>query len=130
MKILHIEDSPEIQTTVELLFKVVMPEASLYTAGTGSEGIDVVRYSQPDIVLLDLGLPDISGYEVITRVRELSPVPIVIMTARREEAVRAKCFELGADDFIVKPFNHKEVIESINAILTRKAETINSALGT
>ncbi len=127
MKILHIEDDPGIQVTVELLLKVVMPEADLYTAGSGVEGIDVVRYSEPDIILLDLGLPDITGYEVISQVREFSLVPIIVTTARREEEVKATCLQLGADDFIAKPFNHREIVKSLNNVFMNHPHRTDTA---
>lgn len=117
MKILHIEDDPEIQTTVELLFQVVMPDAAFIASGTGTEGIELVRLSQPDIVLLDLGLPDISGFDVITGIRGFSQVPVIVITARREPGIKNSCLEMGANDFICKPFNHRQVIESINKVL-------------
>ena len=117
MKILHIEDDEGIRETVSLLFRVVMPEAALLSAGTGTDGVDAARYHQPDLVLLDLGLPDISGFEVIVKIRETSQVPIIVMTAMREPGTETKCFKLGANDFVQKPFHHKTLVECINRVI-------------
>jgi len=75
-----------------------------------------------DIILLDLGLPDIDGYEVCRRVRSDSPVPIIILTARGDEIDRVLGLELGADDYMVKPFGFRELIARINAV-TRRSQT-------
>lgn len=117
MKILHIEDDEGIRETISLLFQVVMPEAILLATGTGTDGIDAARYHKPDLVLLDLGLPDISGLEVIVKIRETSQVPIIVMTAMREPGTEAICFKLGANGFIQKPFHHKTLVECINRVM-------------
>lgn len=126
MKILHIEDNLEIQTTITLLFKVIMPDADVFTTASGSEGIEVARCSQPDIILLDLGLPDIHGYEVIRLVREFSRTPIIVMTACHDEVVKTTCLQLGADDFIGKPFKYQEVVAGINRVMQNMPERRNA----
>lgn len=70
----------------------------------------------PDVVLLDLGLPDIDGYEVCRRIREVSSVPIIVLTARGEEMDRVLGLELGADDYVVKPFGFRELVARIRAV--------------
>lgn len=75
----------------------------------------------PDVVLLDLGLPDIDGYEVCRRVREQSSVPIIVLTARGEEMDRVLGLELGADDYVVKPFGFRELVARIRAVGRRVA---------
>ncbi len=104
------------------------------TKGLQREGFDVVRVadgagalaaSPPDLVLLDLGLPDIDGYEVCRRLRSRSAVPIIVITARGDEVDRVIGLELGADDYIVKPFGFRELVARIRAV-TRRAGPASS----
>ena len=99
---------------------------SVHRESTGLGGVDAFRSSLPvDIILLDLGLPDIDGYEVCRRVRSDSPVPIIILTARGDEIDRVLGLELGADDYMVKPFGFRELIARINAV-TRRSQSAGS----
>ena len=88
-------------------------------AGTAAEAIEKAGRVEPDLVLLDLMLPDGSGYEVTRELRSRSSVPIVMLTARGDEADRIVGLELGADDYIVKPFSAREVAARIRAVLRR-----------
>jgi len=90
-------------------------------AGTVEEGIELGRSADPDLVLLDLMLPDGSGFDVCRELRKDSDVPIVMLTARGDEADRVVGLELGADDYVVKPFSAREVIARIRAVLRRAA---------
>ena len=85
---------------------------------TGAAALDA---TEPDVVLLDLGLPDIDGYEVCRRLRARSEVPIVFLTARSEEVDRVVGLELGADDYVVKPFGFRELVARIRAVTRRRA---------
>ena len=88
----------------------------------GRAALDRIAVSPtPDVVLLDLGLPDIDGYEVCRRVREQSSVPIIVLTARGEEMDRVLGLELGADDYVVKPFGFRELVARIRAVGRRMA---------
>lgn len=86
---------------------------------TGSEALDAPN---PDVVLLDLGLPDIDGYAVCRQLRSRSSVPILVLTARGAEVDRVVGLELGADDYIVKPFGFRELVARIRAVLRRSSE--------
>ena len=88
---------------------------------SGLEGIALVAELQPDLIVLDLGLPDIDGTEVCRRIRSTSSVPIIIVSARDEEVDRVVALELGADDYIVKPFGMRELVARIHAITRRAA---------
>jgi two-component system response regulator RegX3 len=88
-------------------------------AGTAAEALEKAAAIEPDLVLLDLMLPDGSGYDVCRRLRERSSVPIVMLTARGDEADRVIGLELGADDYVVKPFSAREVAARIRAVLRR-----------
>ncbi len=85
----------------------------------GRSAIATAQRDRPDLVVLDLGLPDMDGLDVIRRLRERSPLPIVVLTARGEESDRLVGLELGADDYVVKPFSPKEVVARVRAVLRR-----------
>jgi two-component system response regulator RegX3 len=91
-------------------------------ATTGGEGLEVVRRADPAIVLLDLGLPDIDGRDVCRAIRASSQVPIIMLTARGQETDRVVGLELGADDYLVKPFSMAELVARIRAVLRRTDE--------
>ena len=99
----------------------------LVTAGTVAEAIKRIAADAPEIVLLDLGLPDGDGKEVIARAREWSDVPIIVLSAREREAEKIEALDLGADDYVNKPFNVGELLARMRAALRhrmqRKAET-------
>ncbi len=99
---------------------------------TGLAGIEVLNSSfHPEIVLLDLGLPDIDGYEVCRRIRVSSSVPIIVVTARGDEIDRVLGLELGADDYLVKPFGFRELVARIHAVTRRTSgrdETVDSPI--
>ena len=88
-------------------------------SASGSEALDSVEASPPDVVLLDVGLPDIDGFEVLRRIRIESDVPVVRLTARAEEIDRVVGLTVGADDYVSKPFSPRELVARINAILRR-----------
>src|SRR4051812_571478 len=93
-------------------------------AGTVAEAIDEATSAMPDLVLLDVELPDGSGYDVARTLRERSKVPIIMLTARGEETDRIVGLELGADDYIVKPFSAREVAARIRAVLRRAGDAV------
>ena len=88
-------------------------------AGTVADALESARATEPDLVLLDVTLPDGSGYDVCRELRRDSEVPIIMLTARGEETDRVVGLELGADDYIVKPFSAREVVARIRAVLRR-----------
>ncbi|MDF2445461.1 MAG: two-component system response regulator [Moraxellaceae bacterium] len=94
----------------------------------GSEVVARVAADRPDLLILDVGLPDISGFEVLARVRRESRVPVLMLTARSEEVDRMLGFELGADDYVPKPFSPREVVARVAAILRRAQALPASAL--
>lgn len=103
-------------------------------ADTGAQALALVANRQPDLVILDLGLPDMDGKEVIRRLREWSPVPILVLSARDREVEKIEALDLGADDFINKPFGMGELMARLRAALRHrmqgKGETPVLRLGT
>ncbi len=85
----------------------------------GMQAIQSLRDSLPDLVLLDIMLPDLDGFEVLKLIREISAVPVIMLTAKGEEEDRVKGLELGADDYITKPFSPRELVSRVRAVLRR-----------
>jgi two-component system, OmpR family, alkaline phosphatase synthesis response regulator PhoP len=92
---------------------------AVLTASDGPGAIAAVRAARPDLVVLDLGLPGMSGLDVTTQLRRSSTIPIIVLTARSEETDRVVGLELGADDYVVKPFSPKELVARVRAVLRR-----------
>lgn len=89
------------------------------TATDGRDAVDKVREEMPDVVVMDIMMPGMDGFEALRRIRTFSQVPVLFLTARSEEEDRIKGLELGADDYISKPFSHRELISRIRAVLRR-----------
>jgi len=119
VKVLIIEDSPDIVETISLCFELRWPGAKLTSTAEGKNGIILAETESPDVIILDLGLPDIDGLEVLREIRSFSNVPIIIVTVRSDEMDRVKGLELGADDYLTKPFSHMELLARIKAVLRR-----------
>jgi DNA-binding response OmpR family regulator len=92
---------------------------AVVTAGSGADGLRLASTAHPDLVVLDLGLPDVTGESVAVELRRSSPLPIVMLTAKAEESDRIAGLELGADDYITKPFSPRELVLRIRAVLRR-----------
>ncbi len=119
MKALIIEDDPQIVESVSLCFELKWPEVEFISSLNGKGGIELVKKENPDIVVLDLGLPDMDGFDVLRHLRSFSDVPVIILTVRREEANRIEGLELGADDYITKPFSPGELMARVKVVLRR-----------
>ena len=122
-KILLVDDEPKIAQ----LARDYLESAgfSVLTAGDGKAALEAARSAKPDLIVLDLGLPEMDGLDVTRAVRKDSNVPIIMLTARGEESDRLVGLELGADDYIVKPFSPKELVARVRAVL-RRAENNNT----
>ena len=119
MKILVVDDAPEVVESVRLGFTLQWREVDVIGAGEGERALNLVEQESPDLVLLDIGLPDLDGYRVLERLREFSDVPVVMLTARDDTLDKVKGLELGADDYITKPFDHLELLARVKAVLRR-----------
>lgn len=119
MKVLIIEDDPGIVEVVSLCFQLRWSGTTIISATTGNKGVEFVESEKPDVVILDIGLPDMDGYQVLREIRHFSDVPVIMLTVRSEDTNIAKGLELGADDYITKPFSHIELIARVQAVLRR-----------
>jgi DNA-binding response OmpR family regulator len=116
-RILVVEDEPKIAALVRDY--LVHAGFAAAVVGDGQTALSDVRRSRPDLVVLDLGLPGMDGLDVARELRRSSNVPIVILTARGDESDRIVGLELGADDYVVKPFSPKELVARVRAVLRR-----------
>jgi two-component system KDP operon response regulator KdpE len=119
-KILVIEDDPQIQR-----FLGAALEAHAYAldiAGTGAEGLRLAALRQPDIIIVDLGLPDISGLAVIERLRGWFTRPILVLSARSQESDKVAALDIGADDYLTKPFGAEELLARLRVAQRHLAE--------
>ncbi len=119
MRILVVDDESDVVESVRLGFTLQWREVEVLGAGTGEAALDIVERQSPDIVLLDVGLPDKDGFAVLRELRAFSDVPVVMLTARDDAMDKVKGLELGADDYVTKPFNHLELMARVKAVLRR-----------
>jgi len=122
--ILLIEDEPEIRR----FLRTTLPAHGfrLYEAVTGQDGLTEAQARNPDLILLDLGLPDLDGSEVIRQVREWTATPIIVLSARDQEQVKVTALDLGADDYITKPFGVNELLARVRTALRHASRTNES----
>jgi two-component system KDP operon response regulator KdpE len=119
MRILVVDDEPDVVESVRLGFTLQWREVDVLGAADGEAALDIVEREHPDIVLLDVGLPGIDGFEVLRQIRAFSDAPVVMLTARDDAMDKVKGLELGADDYVTKPFNHLELMARVKAVLRR-----------
>ena len=119
-KVLIIEDNPQIVNSISLALEAEWPHAALLSTRMGEEGVDLVGTEHPDVVVLDLGLPDRDGLDVLQEIRLFSSVPVVVLTVRQEEQDTTRALGLGANDYITKPFKMKELLARLKVQLRRQ----------
>ena len=119
MKILIIDDDGDITESVRLGFGLQWREVEVLSADNGDDGLRLLEEQRPDLVLLDVGLPRRDGYEILRDLRAFTDVPVIMLTARDDVADKVKGLELGADDYITKPFDHLELLARVRAVLRR-----------
>jgi two-component system KDP operon response regulator KdpE len=119
MRILVVDDEPDVVESVRLGFTLQWREVDVLGAADGEAALDLVEREHPDIVLLDIGLPGMDGFEVLRQIRAFSDAPVVMLTARDDAMDKVKGLELGADDYVTKPFNHLELMARVKAVLRR-----------
>jgi two-component system, cell cycle response regulator CtrA len=114
-----VDDAPEVIESVTVGLSLHWREVDVLGAPDGKTALELVERESPDLVLLDVGLPDIDGYKVLEEVRLFSDVPVVMLTARDDPMDKVKGLELGADDYVTKPFNRDELIARVRAVIRR-----------
>ena len=119
MKTLIIDDDPDILEAVSLCFEIRWPDTTVITADDGGSGLAKFREEGADIVVLDLGLPDMDGLDVCKQLREISEVPIIILTVRDQRKDIIRGLEMGADDYVTKPFDQMELLARARSVLRR-----------
>ena len=123
--LLLIEDDPQFQMLLSTTLE--SQDYQVLSAATGQEGLIAARSQQPSLLILDLGLPDIDGQEVIRRLRKWSEVPIIVLSARNQENEITQALDNGADDYLTKPFSTAVLISRIKALLRRVSKVPGGA---
>jgi two-component system response regulator VicR len=113
LKVVVIDDAPDIVEVVSLCFQLRWSGTDVIPAYDGTSGLELVETENPDIVILDINLPDMDGFQVIREIRRFSQVPVIMLTVKGEDVDIARGLELGADDYMVKPFSHIELIARV-----------------
>lgn len=121
MRVLVVDDVPEVAAIVSLYLLSAWPGVEVFKAENGVAALALFRQEEPDIVVLDLSLPDISGYEVIRRLRQQSAVPIVAITAAMDPEGMSKALGAGADTYMAKAFHGQAFVARVEAALHRRA---------
>ena len=117
MNILMIDDDPLVVDQVELLFSMKWPEVGFISASEGGPGYQLAEIVKPDLIILDMGLPDIDGLEVLRQIRKSSQVPIMVLTMRNQSFIEARARELGGNDYVVKPFDPDDFLSRVKALV-------------
>jgi DNA-binding response OmpR family regulator len=117
VKVLVIEDDREIVEAISLALGIYWPKTEVVSTHLGNRGVELVKTESPDIVILDLGLPDTDGFEVLRQIRLFSSVPIVVLTVKSEEKDVVRMLEGGANDYMVKPFRQMELLARLKTQL-------------
>ena len=121
MRLLVVDDEPDVIESIRLGFSLQWRDVEVLEASDGETALDIVEREHPDLVLLDIGLRGMDGFEVLRQIRAFSDVPVVMLTARDDAMDKVKGLELGADDYVTKPFNHLELMARLRAVLRRMA---------
>jgi two-component system KDP operon response regulator KdpE len=123
-RILVVDDEPAIRRTLRV--NLAARGYDVIAVETGEEGLEAVETRLPSLVILDLMLPGMSGLEVCRAIRAMSPVPILVLSARGEEHTKVRALDLGADDFLTKPFGMDELLARVRALLRRPGTTTSN----
>ena len=121
MKILVVDDDPRLREALEVGLQLQWEDTQVISAGDGEAGLEAFFEVNPDLVLLDVNMPGKTGFEVVKEIRRVSDVPVIMLTARAEDTDQVRGLELGADDYVAKPFSHLALVARIKAV-RRRAE--------
>src|SRR5712692_4524101 len=119
-RVLVADDEPDLLYAIKLYLED--EGYTVFTAMNGYEALEILKERIPDVVVLDVMMPDLDGFETLKQLRETWVVPVIMLTAKGEEADKVRGLGLGADDYVTKPFSQRELLSRIQAVL-RRAET-------
>jgi len=120
-RILVVDDEPQILRALRI--NLLARQYEVVTARDGTEALRLVSAERPDLVVLDLGLPDVDGVEVIRKLRSWSPVPIVVLSGRADSKEKVDALDAGADDYVTKPFSVEELLARVRAVTRRLGDS-------
>jgi two-component system KDP operon response regulator KdpE len=124
--ILVVDDEPHLVRTLAINLRA--RDYSVETAGDAHSALVAFHESRPDLMVLDLGLPDLDGVEVLRRIRQVSDVPVIVLSARTDSVDKVEALDEGADDYVTKPFAMEELLARVRVALRRDRETADAAL--
>ncbi|HEY8477031.1 MAG TPA: response regulator transcription factor [Chloroflexota bacterium] len=119
-RILIVDDEPHLVQAMRMYLEV--EGYTVFSAANGYEALEKVREKLPDLVVLDVMMPEMDGFETLQEIRQVSNVPVIMLTVKGSESDKVRGFQLGADDYVTKPFSQRELLSRIQAVL-RRAET-------
>jgi two-component system, OmpR family, KDP operon response regulator KdpE len=122
VKVLLVDDDATLRQTLGIGLRAAGHDVLI--AGDGRTALQAAREDRPDIVVLDLGLPDLSGFDVLRRLRAWSTVPVVVLSARAESSEKVEALDLGADDYVTKPFGMEELLARVRAAARRAGSDV------
>jgi two-component system KDP operon response regulator KdpE len=125
-RILIVDDEPQIRKLLKVTLQA--HQYAIHEASTGEEGVLQASLIHPDLIVLDLGLPDMSGMDVLGRLRDWSSVPIIVLTAKDREEDKIVALDSGADDYVTKPFSMGELVARIRVALRHVAKSVNEPI--
>jgi two-component system KDP operon response regulator KdpE len=120
-RVLIVDDEPQILRALRI--NLLARQYEVVTARDGAEALRLVSAERPDLVVLDLGLPDVDGVEVIRKLRSWSPVPIVVLSGRADSKEKVDALDAGADDYVTKPFSVEELLARVRAVTRRLGDS-------
>jgi len=116
-RVLVVDDEPDLLYAIKLYLED--EGFTVFTAVNGDEALDLLKERLPDVVVLDVMMPEVDGFETLRQIREISTVPVIMLTARGEENDKVRGLGLGADDYVTKPFSQRELLSRIQAMIRR-----------
>ena len=123
--VLVVDDEPAIVRLSRA--RLQADNLAVVTASSGAEALELIDRERPDLVILDVMMPEMDGFETLRRIRQHSALPVIMLTARASDPDKLRGFEFGADDYVTKPFNPDELAARVHALLRRSAGTVASA---
>jgi len=123
MKILVVDDEPDVIKIITIGFQMQQPTWEVIGTQEGPEALNLIEEERPAVVLLDVGLPEMDGFEALQAIRLFSDVPVIMLTVQDDEMSKVQGLELGADDYVTKPFSHLELLARVRAVL-RRSQTL------